>query len=120
MLNLEEIENTIEALEHGDTTFSACERLAALYIVRDKLKDDEEPTEKEINDILPSYRHYADTKRKFHAHKLTEDAVVAALQSLCTEIADLMRVLYASTEMIEERREIGRLLGDLYNMYAES
>ena len=37
MLNLEEIDKTILDLEKHDTTYSTCERLAWLYIVRDHL-----------------------------------------------------------------------------------
>lgn len=37
MINLSEIENTILDLEQRDTTYSVCERLAWLYIVRDHL-----------------------------------------------------------------------------------
>lgn len=35
MLSLEEIQEEIEKLENGQTTYSNCERLATLYIVRD-------------------------------------------------------------------------------------
>ena len=38
MLNLQEIENTIEELEQGATTFDTCLKLSALYIVRDHIK----------------------------------------------------------------------------------
>ena len=37
MLDLDLINNTITELENGDTTFVSCERLASLYIVRDKM-----------------------------------------------------------------------------------
>ena len=35
MLNIEEIDKTILDLENHDTTYSVCEKLAWLYIVRD-------------------------------------------------------------------------------------
>lgn len=38
MLSLDVIEQTIMELESKDTTFSTCERLAPLYIVRDHLR----------------------------------------------------------------------------------
>lgn len=39
MINLEEIEREIKELEaRGDTTYSLCERLAWLYIVRDHIR----------------------------------------------------------------------------------
>ena len=69
MLNLEEINNTIDQLEEGNTTFDNCIKLSALYIVRDKLQSAlqseivEEPEvvdaiENELSDILPQYRKY--------------------------------------------------------------
>lgn len=40
MLNLEEIEREIKELEvRGETTYSLCERLAWLYIVRDHIRE---------------------------------------------------------------------------------
>lgn len=38
MLSLESVEKSILELESGDTSFSVCERLAWLYIVRDHLR----------------------------------------------------------------------------------
>ena len=35
MLNIAEIENTIQELENGNTTFDSCIKLASLYIVRE-------------------------------------------------------------------------------------
>lgn len=43
MLDLYKIEDTIEELEaRGDTTYSLCERLAWLYVVRDHLRQNVE------------------------------------------------------------------------------
>ena len=121
MLDLREIENTIEMLENGDTTFVNCEKLASLYTVRDHLTNQQEDeTEKEISDILPSYRVYADTKIKYQNHEVTEEAVVSTLHLLCVEVIDLIKILYTSTEMVEERQEIGKLIGELTNMYANT
>lgn len=38
MVSLKEIEKTISELENGETSFSACEKLAALYVVKDHLQ----------------------------------------------------------------------------------
>lgn len=38
MINLDEINKTILDLEQHDTTYTTCERLAWLYIVRDHMK----------------------------------------------------------------------------------
>ena len=39
-MNIEEINREITTLERGQTTFSNCEKLAQLYVVRDHLADD--------------------------------------------------------------------------------
>ena len=38
MINLNEVEEEIKKLEDGKTCYQVCERLSALYIVRDHLK----------------------------------------------------------------------------------
>ena len=38
MISLEEVEKTILELEQKDTSYTVCERLAWLYIVRDNLR----------------------------------------------------------------------------------
>ena len=38
MINIDEINETISELEQGDTTFATCQKLAALYTVRDNFK----------------------------------------------------------------------------------
>ena len=43
MLNLETINKEILDLEHRDTTYATCERLAWLYIVKDHLQHEEQP-----------------------------------------------------------------------------
>lgn len=46
MISLDSIEQSILELESSDTSFSVCERLAWLYVVRDHLRGyDEKPTE---------------------------------------------------------------------------
>lgn len=37
MLDIKDIEEAIQELEQGETTYTACSKLASLYIVRDKL-----------------------------------------------------------------------------------
>lgn len=43
MIDLQEIEDEIARLEHGKTTYSACEKLSILYAVQDRMKRGEEP-----------------------------------------------------------------------------
>lgn len=118
MQNLQTINEFIEGLEAEEPNLKNCTQLASLYIVKKHLENMEmTDVEREIKDILPNYRIYADVKTKYAEHKVTEDAVVSSLHSLCGEIVDLVRLLYASTEMAKERKELGKLVESLHNMY---
>ena len=118
MLDMREIENTIEMLENGETTFANCEKLASLYIVREHLQTDE--TEKEINDILPSYRVYADKKEKYSRYEVPAEAVLYSLGGLCSEIKDLVHIVYVNTGTEDERQKLKELIEHLYNQYVAS
>ena len=115
MLNIEEINSTIEELEDGSTTFETCSKLASLYIVRDNLQktNEPEPVEEELNDILPQYRYYCDIKRKFQLNEVTEQAVFLAMKDVCTEINEFLHILYSSTDTAEEREMLKNLVDQL-------
>lgn len=99
MLNIDEINNTIAELENGSTTFDNCNRLASLYIVRDKLTSHVvDTTEQELNDILSQYRSYCNIKRKFQLHEVSEQIMLDAMQELCREIKEFVQILYSSTD----------------------
>lgn len=129
MLDLEEINNTIEELEHSNTTFANCEKLASLYIVRNYFKTTELPgyhvsesvyekdTIKELNDILPQYNIYCETKRKYQLHQLTDEAVILAMKDVCKEILEFITTLYNHTEFEQERVEIENLISELNTKY---
>ena len=120
-MNLQTITELIEGIEAEEPTLKNCTQLASLYIVKKHLENIQSTdVEKEIRDILPSYRIYADVKTKYQKHERTEEAVVSALHSLCGEIEDLVKLLYTSTEMAKERKEIGKLIGELTNIYANA
>lgn len=120
-MDLQTINDFIEGLEAEEPNLKNCAQLASLYIVKKHLENIQaNDVEKEIRDILPSYRIYADVKAKYQKHELTEEAVISALHNLCTEIGELMKILYASTEMAKERREIGRLIGELADLYSKA
>lgn len=46
-MNMKEINNTIYELENGDTNHAACQKLAALYIVRDHAEQKQETQHEE-------------------------------------------------------------------------
>lgn len=112
MLSIEEINNTIEELENGNTTFDACIKLSALYNVRDRLtnKLPANETEDELNDILPQYKMYCTIKKKYQMHELTEEAVLLSMADVCKEITEFIETMYSSTDMQDERTQITDML----------
>lgn len=122
MLSIDEINNTIEELESGTTTFSTCEKLANLYIVRDhymqaieKAVEDDSSQQviKEYSDILPSYSTYVMAKKRYDLGEIKEDSVLKAMHYITKEIIEFIEVLYSSTTMPEERSCLFNMIGDL-------
>ena len=87
-MKLEDINNLIDDLEEAEPSLSNIKNLAALYNVRTNLLGMVNPdrTSKELNDILPSYIKYIDTKRKYQIGELTKEAVHINMKELCLEI----------------------------------
>ena len=117
MLNIEEINNTIEALENSPTTFDSCLKLSSLYICRDNyIKSLEsagnDDTSKELNDILPQYRRYVNIKRRYQLGEVDKVAVENSIKNLCIEIAEFLHTLYSSTDMEAERVQIKQMLNE--------
>ena len=121
MLNMEEINNTIEELENSSTTFDNCMKLASLYIVRDEhqktVTDDGKQVESELNDILPQYQIYCNIKRKYQLQELPDTTVQIAMKAVCKEIEEFMHTLYSSTDMPEERELIRNLIHNLQEAF---
>ena len=112
MLDREEIANTIEELENGETNFSNCQKLAMLYIVQEHLNPKSE-VEKELNDVLPRYNMYRIIKRQYQMGEVTKDAVVRSIQDVTREIHEFIHTLYSNTDMEEEREALMDMLTDL-------
>lgn len=122
MLNIEEIDNTIEELENGATTFDNCMKLASLYIVKEHNSTPAQTmvtgtVEGELNDILPQYRIYCATKRRYQLNELSDKAVQSAMKDLCTEIKEFIHVLYSSTDTPQEREQIRDLIDELQGTF---
>ena len=98
------VNEMIDELEHCDTTYQNCNDLAALYRVRDELGANK--VESEIDDILPAYRKYIETKTKYQQGAATKDAVLDSLNLVCREIYDLVKTLYSCSDMPLERVKI--------------
>ena len=110
MLDIQQITDTINELEQGDTTFDNCIKLSSLYIVRDNFKSDE--TTNELDDILPQYRKYCEVKREYQLGNTSKDNVIVAMDRVCKEITEFINSLYSHTDMQEER--------DLLSSYLKS
>lgn len=108
-MNLREIEDTIEELENGDTTYDNCIKLSALYSVRDNLKSD---TRKELDDVLPLFKMYVAVKTKYQLGELPETSLVMGMHDLCKEIHEFIDTLYKNTEVEGEREHIKQMLHD--------
>lgn len=131
MLNHDMICEEIEKLENGSTTYDSCAKLASLLYLRDyygrKPAEAAKETDsaandviKEYSDILPQYKHYCETKRKYQMKEATERAVLDCMTNVCTEVREFVATLYNATEMPEEREKIGGVIRWLYNQYAEN
>lgn len=115
MLDLVEIENTIQQLESGETTYDACIKLASLYTVRDKLYQSVTPdnAESELHDILPQYRVYREVKAQYQMHEIPKEKVLASLDLLCKEINEFLHMLYNNTDIAEERSKLENLYNEI-------
>ena len=119
MIDLDMIEDTIEDLEQEPLTLDLCEKLATLYICRDNAKsrlnrkiDTSESVLNELNDIIPSYRKYVETKTRYQKYEVVEQMVIIAMQNLCDEITDFVSELYHNTETEAERAIIIKMIND--------
>lgn len=109
-MDMLEINNTIEELENGATTFDNAIKLSALYTIRDNLNSD---TEKELEDILPQFRMYVAVKRGYQLKELSEDDLKFAMRSMCRDIEEFIETLYNNTELPDERDTIHNMLNHL-------
>jgi hypothetical protein len=120
MLNLQEIESTIEKLENGQTSFDNCLKLASLYICRDNIKnrsitqsEAQNTILKEYNDILPQYRLYCEVKRRYQLNELTEEAVERAMLDVCNEIKEFIESLISNSDMESERKLVKSMIKEI-------
>ena len=118
---MEEVNNTIDELENSDTTFSNCEKLAILYIIRDHHENVRNPAGNdevtvELSDILPQYHKYVDIKREYQLGNISETAVETAIKKVCKEIQEFIHTMYICTDMPSERTYIKEMLTKLSDM----
>ena len=122
MLDIELIEDTIDELEQDATSFNNCEKLSYLYICRDNYYNrnmkridsleskSERSTQSELDDLLPAYQKYIDTKRRYQKYEVIEQMLIYSMENLCDEITEFISSLYHNTESTAERQLILNML----------
>lgn len=117
MLDLKDINTTIEKLENGSTTFDTCVKLASLYIVRDYMTDAVENEVVDVSEenasILPRYEKYNDIKNLYHVNQTTAEAVKVGIADACKEISALVQTMYNNSDLPEERSQIRSMIEEL-------
>lgn len=119
MLDMQEVRNTIEELEAGDTNFNNCQKLAILYTVRNNYNAGGyvDKVESELSDILPQYRNYCKVKRAFQLQQVTSDKVIFSMHNVCKEIREFIQTLYSNTDIPEEREELKTMVQGLEGVF---
>ena len=114
-MDIKAIQDNITELENSITSIDNVQELANLYIVRNNLlKQDISPVEQELNDILPAYKYYCQTKTKYQLHEIQEEAVLHAMKLLCQELNEFIKELYSSTDFFKERKLLVETIQDLH------
>lgn len=124
-MTLEVINEMIQDIEQSDNSLSNARSLASLYILKSMKENDENLIlkrsnniiAKELDDILPSYNYYIDTKRRFQLKQINEDLVIEALKDVCREIKEFIQIIYSCTDMPIERDTIKEMLSDLNKQF---
>lgn len=101
----------IQELENSDLSLSNIRNLSSLYIVRKHLIESTvDSVTTELDDILPSYIEYVNTKRKYQLHEITEQSVYIKLEQVCKEIKEFLHMLYSNTDTAKEREMLRKLI----------
>ena len=110
-MNIKELNNMIQDLENSDLSLSNIRNLSSLYIVKKHLTESKiDNVTAELNDILPSYLDYVNTKRKYQLHEVTEQAIYLRLEQVCKEIKEFLHILYTNTDTPKEREILKKLI----------
>ena len=112
-MDIKIINEMIEELEDGDTTYANAADLASLYTVRDKLTQPIDGITKELNDILPAYTVYKEVKRNYQLNGIDKSKVIRQLEFVCKELKDFVGILYSSSDSPEEREIILKTVKEL-------
>ena len=122
-MDLLAIEDAIESLETAETTPETVLELSSLYICRDNLKHCLKSTvdagKDELEDILPYYMKYRETKRRYQMNDAIDSEVIQGIKDVCREIKEFIAVLYQNTDMNKERLSIKNMIRELSKKYAD-
>lgn len=123
MITERELSSCILELEESANNYQGCQKLATLYTVYDHLyakKKEKQDTgysyaAPNVNrdaesEILPAYFSYVQAKRLYQTGDAPKEKVLKTLDSLAYEISELIRELYRSTDMPEERQKLSDLI----------
>ncbi len=124
-MTLEVINDMIQDIEQSDNSLSNARSLASLYILRlvyekrlkTQINASHDNVQRELDDILPSYNYYIDTKRRFQLKELDKNLVIEALKDVCIEIKEFIQILYSNTDIQTERDTIKEMLSDLNKQF---
>lgn len=121
MLNIDMINSTISELESGDTTYDSCLKLASLYVVKEHFNPNSVSAKEEKTETatLPQYRTYCDEKRRYQMKQSSTDCLCDRMKDVCKDIKEFIETLYNNTECPDERKEIEKLINDLYSHYVK-
>ena len=114
-MDISTINDLIDELEKAEMSLSNIRNLSALYIVRNEKLDktNQDAVTNELNDILPSYLKYIEIKRKYQMEEIGKEAVTSYLKSVCNEIKEFIKALYAGSDMPEERKLIKEMIREI-------
>lgn len=113
------INEAIENLENGEATLESVSELSALYTVRNNLRNSSDTVEKELDDILPYYMKYKETKTRYQRNQAIEYEVVQGIKDVCTELKELVDTLYNNTDIHKERMCIKKMIKELSEKYED-
>lgn len=115
-MNIEEIYNTIDELENGETTFDSCNKLASLYIIRN-FYNSSDSAESEMYDILPSYSRYKESKLRFQKGEIEKTALLNDVSLLYKEVKEFIKALYSTTDTQAERELLHIMINELEDIF---
>lgn len=114
-MDLITVNELIDELEQSETSLSNVRNLSALYNVKTHLigTSNYDSVERELKDILPSYRQYIDSKRRYQLKEITLENVHINMKKLCQEIREFIQTLYSGTDSQEERTILKKMIKDM-------